>query len=68
MRQQLRDILPSLGKFWHVNANHIEAMKQIFTELARFDQGLEFLVCGRDNADVCFDGVHSANPEEFPIL
>ncbi|MNP42036.1 hypothetical protein D3C76_1357710 [compost metagenome] len=50
-----------------MNADHVQAMEQVFAELASVYQGFQVLVGGGDDAHVHFDRHMTTNSIKFTI-
>ena len=64
MRRELRNVLHALPQRGHLDRHDVEAIEQVFAELALRDQALEIPVRGRDHAHVHGDVGVPAHPSE----
>ena len=65
--RQHEDVFAALAQGRQAQADHVEAVKQVFAEGAVFDALLEVLVGGGDDAHVGLDGVVPADAVEVPV-
>ena len=68
MQDQRGDVFAPVPQGRQDKGNHIDAVKQIFTELTGFHAGCEITVGGADEPDVDVNGFRTADPPDFPFL
>ena len=62
-----RDVFASLAQRWQAKANHVQTVKQIFTERAFLHPLLQVLVGGRNHPHIGFDGAVTTHAVEVAI-
>ena len=67
MPGQGRDIFATVRQARDMDADHVQAVKQVFTKLAGLHQGFQVLVRGGDDANIDLDRHVPANPVELAI-
>ncbi|MNF80821.1 hypothetical protein D3C84_630740 [compost metagenome] len=67
MLGQGRNVFATIRQPWNVDADHVQAVEQVLSELARVHQGFQVLVGGGDDAHVHLDRYMAADPVELTI-
>ena len=65
---QGHDLLPALAQGWDVHRHDVEAVEEVFAEVAGVHGLLEVPVGGGDDADIHLDRARAPHPAELALL